>query len=340
MKNEPEIYYEKLFRKLFIEDIEKIRGIAELWKDRTPPTPLNENSDDSPLDESQLNDHEVWDISTWIKVFKSSIMKLLKRQGEIVFDKDDSDTLDLVASSANIRAKLFGIEPKSKFEIKAMAGNIIPAIATTNAIAAGMIIIHAKNIVSQSEYSYCNAYIKYGAGGRNAFTIEKPCRPNPECTVCSCDRGILNINCNTFTIRDLINSVLPSYIEALKKEFPEFNSEFDEDDVTIIEGNRLIYDVFDDNQNSEKTLSSLGITDSKFIKIDFGSNKRPLLLGIDHEDTAESAALDFNLIEPLKPKAEEPEFSNSEEDELVCVLEKDDSVEIIEKVIKKAKLEA
>lgn len=36
----------------------------------------------------------------------------------LTFDKDDVDTLDFVAASANLRSTIFGIEPKSKFEIK------------------------------------------------------------------------------------------------------------------------------------------------------------------------------------------------------------------------------
>lgn len=36
----------------------------------------------------------------------------------ITFDKDDVDTLDFVAASANLRSVVFGIETKSKFDIK------------------------------------------------------------------------------------------------------------------------------------------------------------------------------------------------------------------------------
>ena len=34
------------------------------------------------------------------------------------FDKDDDDALDFVAASANLRSTIFGIETKSKFDIK------------------------------------------------------------------------------------------------------------------------------------------------------------------------------------------------------------------------------
>lgn len=38
----------------------------------------------------------------------------------MTFDKDDEDTLDFVASSANLRSILFGISTRSKFDIKRM----------------------------------------------------------------------------------------------------------------------------------------------------------------------------------------------------------------------------
>ena len=36
----------------------------------------------------------------------------------LTFDKDDEDTLDFVAATANLRSIIFGIETKSKFDIK------------------------------------------------------------------------------------------------------------------------------------------------------------------------------------------------------------------------------
>jgi ubiquitin-like 1-activating enzyme E1 B len=65
----------------------------------------------------------------------------------ITFDKDDEDTLDFVTASANLRSIAFGIETKSRFDIKQMAGNIIPAIATTNAIVAGLCALQSFKIL-------------------------------------------------------------------------------------------------------------------------------------------------------------------------------------------------
>ena len=36
----------------------------------------------------------------------------------LAFDKDDEDTLDFVAAAANLRSLIFGIEGRSKFDIK------------------------------------------------------------------------------------------------------------------------------------------------------------------------------------------------------------------------------
>jgi len=70
----------------------------------------------------------------------------------IIFDKDDEDTLDFVTASANLRSIIFGIETKSRFDLKQMAGNIIPAIATTNAIVAGLCVLQAFKVL-RGDYS-------------------------------------------------------------------------------------------------------------------------------------------------------------------------------------------
>ncbi|KAI7600975.1 hypothetical protein KC343_g15435, partial [Hortaea werneckii] len=65
----------------------------------------------------------------------------------IEFDKDDKDTLDFVASAANLRSHIFGIPLQSEWDIKQMAGNIIPAIATSNALTASLCVMEAFKII-------------------------------------------------------------------------------------------------------------------------------------------------------------------------------------------------
>lgn len=77
-------------------------------------------------------------------------------QGHLEFDKDDETALEFVTATANLRAHIYHIPLQSRFTVKQMAGNIIPAIATTNAIIAGMIVMLAVKLVlgKQSECKY------------------------------------------------------------------------------------------------------------------------------------------------------------------------------------------
>ena len=65
-----------------------------------------------------------------------SIELLEKRKSDpeytLSFDKDDENSLNFVTAASNLRAHIFGIDQKSRFTVKEMAGNIIPAIATSN----------------------------------------------------------------------------------------------------------------------------------------------------------------------------------------------------------------
>ena len=56
----------------------------------------------------------------------------------MVFDKDDDIVIDFVSSATNLRAFNFSIDLESKFKIKEMAGKIIPAISSSNALVANL----------------------------------------------------------------------------------------------------------------------------------------------------------------------------------------------------------
>jgi len=63
------------------------------------------------------------------------------------FEKDSELDLDFVTAATNLRALTYGIPMQSRFDVKSIAGNIIPAIATTNAIVAGLEVLEAVKIV-------------------------------------------------------------------------------------------------------------------------------------------------------------------------------------------------
>lgn len=77
--------------------------------------------------------------------------------GELDWDKDDEEAMDFVTAASNVRAHIFGIDMKSRFDVKSMAGNIIPAIATTNAVVAGLIVMEAYKILRGALETDCRA---------------------------------------------------------------------------------------------------------------------------------------------------------------------------------------
>lgn len=161
-----------LFDKVFKADIERLRSMEDMWKSRQAPqaldyrTLMEQASEAIASKDAILQDgQKVWTLEESLVVFNDSLERLSKRMLElksahdgsgpapmIEFDKDDEDTLDFVAASANIRSTIFGIERKSRFDTKQMAGNIIPAIATTNAIVAGLCVLQAFKIL-KGEYN-------------------------------------------------------------------------------------------------------------------------------------------------------------------------------------------
>jgi ubiquitin-like 1-activating enzyme E1 B len=123
----------------------------------------------------------------------------------LTFDKDDVDTLDFVSSTSNIRSTIFSIPSKSKFDIKRislsseltkeMAGNIIPAIATTNAIVAGLCVLQASHVLQNHLENARMVFISRRAD--QAFIAEPLRPPNPACPVCGIVRAELKCAENT-----------------------------------------------------------------------------------------------------------------------------------------------
>lgn len=79
------------------------------------------------INQPGLKDQQRWSISKCGSIFADSLKNLsqaLKVSQEksldnhLVWDKDDQHAMDFVAACANIRAHIFGIPQKSRFDIK------------------------------------------------------------------------------------------------------------------------------------------------------------------------------------------------------------------------------
>ena len=224
-----------LFEKIFFKDIIYLKKMKDLWKNRKAPKELSydeifsgagkfEDNSDSSSNGTESNfvirDQKKWDIYECLEAFRESLDTLKKRLAEklvIEWDKDDDAALDFVTSVSNFRSYCFGIDRKSKFEVKSLAGNIIPAISTTNTIVGGFVILETIRLLSSllPERVWKNAdvdttkldaeklkaeaatikkntfwgYIlnKKANSSRTKVAIEWSNKPNQSCLVCSSD---------------------------------------------------------------------------------------------------------------------------------------------------------
>ncbi|KAF9983446.1 E1 ubiquitin-activating protein uba2 [Modicella reniformis] len=282
-------FAKRVFDKVYYMDILRLRSMEDMWKTRKAPTPLKYDDifnqteevsnamDTTPLEGSTLKDQRVWTLQETAQVFTYSLENLTARLKEIrvsdseasvQFDKDDSETLDFVTATANLRAYVYGIEQKSRFQVKAMAGNIIPAIATTNAIIAGMMVMLAFKILNNRLDDCKTSYLVYGRHRPQLIISEPLAKPNPKCYICRNSYIALKIDTETSTIQDLINLL-------------EENSLMD---IEIQESGRVICDPdFDDNVT--RTLASLQLTDGKFVDV-IDDDNRKIIVCLKHVDTS------------------------------------------------------
>jgi len=108
--------------------------------------------------------------------------------GSLMFDKDDSDAVEFVTAATNIRAHNFGIDMESFFKIKEMAGKIVPAISSSNALAGSLQVLEAIKLLANAKDNYRGiVYQRTNDTIRmNSFSRAND-SPNPECLVCRDD---------------------------------------------------------------------------------------------------------------------------------------------------------
>ncbi|KAF3042278.1 E1 ubiquitin-activating protein uba2 [Didymella keratinophila] len=307
-----------VFEMVFKDDIERLLSMEDMWKGKRAPVALDfdQLSDESKIPAATVlqDDQRIWSIEENFAIFVDSIFRLSQRleneraQKEVgnsapilSFDKDDVDTLDFVVASANLRAAIFGIEPRSKFDIKQMAGNIIPAIATTNAMTAGLCVLQAFKVLRYTDPEQLKRHAQVvfltRSTERNlAADLVQP--PNPECPTCSVTQITLTVDTARAKLKDFVDDVLKSQLG--------YGEEF-----SVTKNGDLLYDA-DEDEHLDKTFSELGIgTGSSVIVIDDADEDKKVNVefSIDAKELP-SADKPINLLEDLKiatrPKAAIP----------------------------------
>ncbi|KAF7792682.1 hypothetical protein EIP86_003780 [Pleurotus ostreatoroseus] len=375
------------FDKVFRADILNLLSMADMWRTRAKPTPLDfegirdgtfkieKQTDDTamngqassngnhvkitPKAESSgsaatekllngqastssagLKDQRALSLQDNLELFVSSSNRLAVRlqNGEevISFDKDDDDTLDFVTAAANLRSYAYGIATKSRWEVKGqetlfhvpdrdcigsrvprpyieMAGNIIPAIATTNAIIAGLIVLQALHLLRKSYNALRNVHVQFRPS-LPLSTINLSA-PNPKCGVCRDTYTEVLCDPARVTLGEVVRGILGD---------GDGQGGTGDRAVSTYEDKRVLSDP-DWDDNMDRTLESLNVTRGKFLSIaDDDGDYATIQVGIgalppNHDHTGPALILPSPL--PLPPRIAKAEPSSlkrsmSDDDEI------------------------
>lgn len=211
--------------RVFVDDINEQRAMEALWlKDgRVPPT-VFECEGEADVRALDLLERRVWGRGESGAVFLSVLRRVVEERadeiGGLSFDKDDEDALAFVVAASNLRAAAYGVEMQSPFEVKGIAGNIVHAIATTNAMVAGLVTLEAiKIVVAEGEptregklKTSLSTFVRKVAGGSRrmgwaSLVPEVLGKPNPNCYVCSTGMLPLDIDVDAWTLGEFTDVI-------------------------------------------------------------------------------------------------------------------------------------
>lgn len=235
-----------LIQKLFNDDIRYLLTMDNLWKERAKPTPLdylnliNDISEEAQCSTStsgetdiKLGNQRLWSIKECVDAFSDSVAKLyerMKTSSYLQWDKDDDVALNFVVAASNLRSKCFNIERKSPFDVKSLAGNIVPAISSTNSIIGGLLVLQAlrllKSMPAGEDYrkledsarnllikdSGRTSYLKYTSLTNKSLISSYVCPPpNESCLACAKGNRPeieIHLSMQETTLADLVDKIV------------------------------------------------------------------------------------------------------------------------------------
>jgi ubiquitin-like 1-activating enzyme E1 B len=133
-----------------------------------------------------------------------------------------------------------------------MAGNIIPAIATTNAMTAGLCVLQAFKVL-RDELDKAKMVFLTRSTERTLMS-EALMPPNPDCPVCSVAQATLVVDTERATLNDLVEDLLRMQLG--------YGEEFS----ISTESGMALYDP-DEDQLLPKTFNELGLKNDSFITV-------------------------------------------------------------------------
>uniref|UniRef100_A0A1A9ZX08 SUMO-activating enzyme subunit n=1 Tax=Glossina pallidipes TaxID=7398 RepID=A0A1A9ZX08_GLOPL len=302
---------ETLFNKFFNDDIKYLLSMSNLWKTRKPPRPIQWNNLLLRKDKANCKHqfmrqyHKIWSLAECAAVFEDCLKNLRTNvenlvEGDfLVWDKDDQSAMDFVAACANVRAYIFEIARKTRFEVKSMAGNIIPAIATTNAITAGIVVLQTMKVLLKDFDKCKSVYMRSRENPRQQLLVPEKTlsAPNPNCYVCAADPAIhLRVDTKRMRIKELRDEVFKKTLNMINPDVL-----IDSKGVVVISSEEA-----ETECNEEKFLNELDIVDGVILKCDDFFQNYELNIIIIHTDAEHECSL-FEVVadkDQLKPKGE------------------------------------
>jgi ubiquitin-like 1-activating enzyme E1 B len=242
-------FAQRIHGRAFGDDIRRLLRISRRWEKpgRVPPTPLGASASVEalqPLADASAhasacaslglsNPQALWSGEEAEQVFLLAAARLAARQAAqgsaeapapLSFDKDDALAVEFVAAAAALRGQNYGIAGQSLFAAKGMAGNIIHAIATTNAIISGLIVLEALKLLRGRTAALRNVYLQqFPSATRKGLRLLMPEQPLPagssKCHVCGLSRLEVQLDLGSWTLGAFEERILQAKFGLLQPAF-------------------------------------------------------------------------------------------------------------------------
>jgi ubiquitin-like 1-activating enzyme E1 B len=287
---------------LFHDDILEQQKLVDKWVDKKPPIPLDmrkwtaacvDGLEGIPSSESL----KILTIDQYVEMFLVAVRTILRERtdmiGQLFFTKDDPVAVDFVAAASNLRMHNYHIPLISRWDIESIAGAIVPAIATTNAIVAGLQCFNFEQILSSINSAGRDLWIRYPHPSGNGSIVQssKPAPPNKDCFICQ--NKILTLSVSSYETCSLNEFVETVIKDALSIAEP-----------CIIMNGNLIYDALEDDdsilQQYSQSLSEWGFSNAgQMIQVEDSSTNETYHVSVSEKGAEENEPLQFTTADDV-----------------------------------------
>ncbi|KAF1316469.1 Ubiquitin activating enzyme, e1 family, partial [Globisporangium splendens] len=137
-------------------------------------------------------------------------------------DKDSPEHMQWVFNAARERAEQFGISGVTYSLTLGVVKNIIPAVASTNAIVAAICVNEAVKAMTYCSQLMNNYHMHMGATGSYSHTFEY--EKKRDCVVCSSQDKSMDVDAESMTLQDLIDELCGDKYRLLKPSISSSNA--------------------------------------------------------------------------------------------------------------------